>query len=94
MKEEKISSTLYISMKMLSRLRYLLIEGFEVTSLSGYSSEETKENAKLMYQRGGTKGDGEVFSECFEVSSTEMALCSFYFLKYWTEVHKAQKKPL
>jgi hypothetical protein len=36
-------------MKMLVRLRYLLEEGFEVSSMAGYDDDSGEGNARLMY---------------------------------------------
>ena len=36
-------------MKMLARIRYLIDEGFEVSSISGYDDDSGNGNAQLMY---------------------------------------------
>lgn len=68
-------------MKMLARLRYLISEGFEVSSISGYDDASGQGNAKIMYLRneGGTQ---KVCSEIFDVSSQEMQKCSDLFIAH------------
>ncbi len=67
-------------MKMLGRLRYLLIEGFEVASLSGYDDQSGKGNAKILYIVRDEKGAPHLVSEIFDVDREEMEQCSKLFL--------------
>lgn len=67
-------------MKMLARLRYLLAEGFEVASLSGYDDDSGEGNAKIVFVERDTAGHRRVRSEVFDVGHEEMELCSRLFL--------------
>jgi len=67
-------------MKMLSRLRYLIAEGFEVASISGYEGL-VQGNAKIMYLRM-SNGRQRLCSEIFDVHSEEMQLCSNLFIAH------------
>ena len=67
-------------MKMLARLRYLIAEGFEVSSLSGYDDVSAKGNAKIVFVR--RDGAVKVCSEIFDVDSDEMQRCSDLFIAH------------
>lgn len=67
-------------MKMLARLRYLLAEGFEVASLSGYDDDSGEGNAKILFVERDKKGAPQVRSEIFNVDYEEMEACSKLFL--------------
>ena len=67
-------------MKMLARLRYLLAEGFEVASLSGYDDASGEGNAKILYVERDGAGQRRVRSEIFDVDREEMEHCSRLFL--------------
>ena len=69
-------------MKMLARIRYLIDEGFELSSLSGYDDDSGDGNAKLMYVEKNDHGSRRVRSEIFDVSSDEMEQCSQLFLEH------------
>ena len=45
---------------MLVRLRYLLAEGFDVTSLSGYDDASGEGNAVIMFVEQNTRGQKRV----------------------------------
>jgi hypothetical protein len=67
-------------MKMLGRLRYLLTEGFEVASLSGYDDKSGNGNAKILYIIRDEKSAPHLVSEVFDVDREEMEQCSKLFL--------------
>ena len=69
-------------MKMLVRLRYLIEEGFDVRSISGYDDASGKGNAKLMYVEHTGSGERRPRSEVFDVNGEEMERCSELFLDY------------
>lgn len=69
-------------MKMLTRLRYLLAEGFEVSSLAGYETGDSAVNAKILFIEQSETGRRRLKSEMFKVSSKEMELCSDLFLSH------------
>jgi len=71
-------------MKMLSRLRYLISEGFEVSSISGYDDDSGEGNAKIMYLRTGDSSP-KICSEIFNVDSDEMQKCSDLFIAHLLE---------
>jgi len=68
-------------MKMLARLRYLIEEGFDVSSISGYDDDSGNGNAKLMFVAIREDGARRIRSEIFDVSSEEMEKCSNFFLE-------------
>jgi len=74
-------------MKMLARLRYLIEEGFEVSSLSGYDGESEEGNAKIMYLERAEDGAPRLRSELFNVNGDEMERCSTLFLAH---LHRAR----
>ncbi|MDD5348685.1 MAG: hypothetical protein PHQ12_00610 [Chthoniobacteraceae bacterium] len=65
---------------MLARLRYLLAEGFEVASLSGYDDASGQGNAKILFLERDENGVPRVRSEIFDVDHDEMEQCSRLFL--------------
>ena len=67
-------------MKMLSRLRYLLSEGFEVASLSVYDGSSEAGNAGIVYVMPDNHGRRRLVSEEFDASPEEMKQCSRIFL--------------
>ena len=69
-------------MKMLARIRYLIDEGFELSSISGYDDHSGNGNAKLMFVENCEDGSRRVRSEIFDVSGDEMEQCSFLFLDH------------
>jgi len=74
-------------MKMLARLRYLISEGFEVSSISGYDDASGEGNARIMYLRKTETGP-KVCSEIFEVDSDEMQQCSDLFIAHLLETEE------
>jgi hypothetical protein len=69
-------------MKMFARLRYLIEEGFEVASISGYDDASGGENAKVMFVERKRNAAPRVHSEIFVVNREEMEHCSSLFLKH------------
>lgn len=69
-------------MKMFTRLRYLLEEGFEVSSISGYDDDSGNGNARVMFLERRHNGARHVRSEIFDVDATEMEHCSNLFLAH------------
>lgn len=69
-------------MKMLARLKYLLAEGFEVSSLAGYETGNHDVNAKILYIEQTSSGRRRLKSEVFKVSGNEMEICSDLFLSH------------
>lgn len=69
-------------MKMLARIRYLIAEGFEVASISGYDDDSGEGNARLMFIELGRQGARRIRSEIFNVESEEMEQCSNLFLEH------------
>jgi len=76
-------------MKMLARLRYLIEEGFDVSSISGYDDNSAEGNARLMYVEHRTDGTRRLRSELFRVSYEEMEQVSTLFLAYHSGGGKA-----
>jgi hypothetical protein len=72
-------------MKMLSRLRYLLEEGFDVSSISGYDDDSGDGNARLMCVELCADGTRRLRSEIFNVGSDEMEQVSALFLAHLAE---------
>jgi DNA-binding transcriptional MerR regulator len=72
----------FSGMKMLARIRYLIDEGFELSSISGYDDASGEGNAKLMFVENWGDGSRRVHSEIFDVSSEEMQQCSNLFLEH------------
>jgi hypothetical protein len=69
-------------MKMLARIRYLITEGFEVASISGYDDDSGEGNAQLMFIELWSNGSRRIRSEIFDVESEEMEQCSNLFLAH------------
>lgn len=69
-------------MKMVARLRYLLDEGFEVASISGYDDDSGKGNARLTFVERGENGARRLCSEIFDVDAREMEHCTNLFLAF------------
>jgi len=67
---------------MLVRLRYLLAEGFDVTSLSGYDDASGEGNAVIMFVEQNARGQKRVRSEIFDVDSDEMEACTNLLLAH------------
>lgn len=68
---------------MLSRLRYLLAEGFEVSMISGYDAPRADGNpgmARITYVLLDERGRRRLCSEEFEVGRDEVEECSKVFL--------------
>ena len=76
-----------MQMKMLSRLRYLIQEGFEVSSISGYDDASGGGNAKIMYLQR-VDGRQKLCSEIFDVGSEEMQQCSDLFIAHLIETEE------
>ena len=73
---------MFYNMKMLARLRYLLTEGFDVSSLSGYDSDSGEGNAVIMFTERDRRGTKRVRSEIFDVDGDEMEACSSLLLAH------------
>ena len=69
-------------MRMLARLRYLIEEGFEVPSISGYDDDSGNGNAKLMFVEINLNGTRRLRSEIFDVSAEEMERCTEIFFQH------------
>ena len=69
-------------MKMLTRLRYLLAEGFDVSSLSGYDSDSGEGNAVIMFVERDRQGSNRIRSEIFDVNGDEMEACTNLLLAH------------
>lgn len=67
---------------MLTRLRYLIDEGFQISSLSGYDDETSEFNAKIYYTLIDADGSRRVRSEYFHVGTEEMEQCCSLFLAH------------
>ncbi len=70
-------------MKMLTRLRYLFEEGFEVGTLSAYDrtqEEEGKGRASLTFVDVDGEGTRRLVTEEFLITEEEARLCSQLFL--------------
>lgn len=68
---------------MLTRLRYLLNEGFEVGKISGYDATNRHDQlgkASITFVKIGHDGTRRLVTEDFEVSAEEAAECSKLFL--------------
>jgi hypothetical protein len=71
-------------MKMLKRLRYLLVEGFEVGNIACYDAPPGSEGpgrGTLTYVRLNESGERRLVSEDFEVTASEAKRCSRLFMK-------------
>ena len=69
-------------MKMLAKLNYLIAEGFEVASLSGYDDDSGEGNAKIVFVERSEDGSRRLHSEIFDVGFEEMEQCSSLFLAH------------
>ena len=69
-------------MEMFARIRYLITEGFEVASISGYDDDSGEGNAKVMFVEQGRNGLRRLRSEIFNVNSEEMESCANLFLEH------------
>ena len=67
---------------MMARLNYLIAEGFEIASLSGYDDDSGEGNAKILYVEQGKDGARRLQSEIFDVNRDEMEQCSNLFLAH------------
>ena len=72
---------------MLARLRYLLAEGFEVASLSGYDVYG-QGNAQILFVERDKNGEPHAHSEIFNVGHEEMEACSKLFLAHLSDPGK------
>lgn len=69
---------------MLTKLRYLFDEGFEVGNLSGYDAprgEDGPGRASITYVRVEEDGTRRLITEEFEVGAEEAEECSRLFLR-------------
>jgi hypothetical protein len=70
-------------MKMLTRLRYLLNEGFEVGNISGYDATDKHEElgrASITFVKVNEEGVRRLVTEEFSVDAAEAEACSRLFL--------------
>jgi hypothetical protein len=65
---------------MLARLRYLISEGFEIASLSGYDDDSGEGNARITFLEREATGGRRIRSEIFDVDAAEMERCSMLFI--------------
>jgi len=63
------------------RLCYLIAEGFEVCSITGYDTNE-ETNSRIMYRYSDTDGRFCLETELFYASASELEACSSLFLDY------------
>jgi hypothetical protein len=73
-----------IMMKMLTRLRYLLNEGFEVGKISGYDAPAGTDElgkASITFVRVDDEGGRRLVTEEFAVTAEEAERCSRLFLE-------------
>jgi len=75
-------------MEMLARIQYLITEGFEVSSISGYDDDSGGGNAKVMFIELGRNGIRRIRSEIFDVESEEMEQCSNLFLEHIARIER------
>jgi hypothetical protein len=78
-------------MNMLSRLRYLLAEGFEVASLAAYDGTADVANASILYVVRDEHGERRLRSEIFAVTPEEMKQCSRLFLSALSNARKTEE---
>lgn len=72
-------------MGVLSRLRYLYLEGFEVALISGYDSQAGADRpgtAKITWLERREDGTNRLHSETFEADAHEMEMASKFFLTH------------
>jgi hypothetical protein len=69
---------------MLSRLKYLYSEGFDVCSIMGYDADTSFElgEGKILYRTQNTEGQWRLCTEAFEVSYDEMQACASLYLTH------------
>ena len=70
---------------MLALLRYLLTEGFDVSSLGGCEDEAGRGNALITIIERDARGKRSTRSEFFTVDSNEMEACSNHFVAHLTK---------
>lgn len=73
-----------IHMKMLTRLRYLLNEGFEVGNISGYDAPQgsgERGRAGITFVRVEEDGARRLVTEEFEVDAEEAERCTKLFMR-------------
>jgi len=70
---------------MLARLRYLLSEGFEVSSLGSCDDQLGRGNAMITITRRNERGKTRTRTEIFEVDSHEMDACMNLYLAHVTK---------
>jgi len=70
---------------MLARLRYLLAEGFEISSLGGCDEGAGPGNAVISIVERKTDGKSRIRAEFFKVNRDEMDACSNLFLAHLTK---------
>jgi|GEM_PF-1007710 len=63
------------------RLCYLIAEGFEICSITGYDSNE-EINARIMFRYSDTDGRFCLETELFHADPAELEACSNLFLDY------------
>jgi hypothetical protein len=69
-------------MNMYARLRYLILEGFDICSLMGYDEIEKKTGEACIVYRSSDGDSWQLHSERFQVGYDEMQACSQLFLDY------------
>lgn len=67
---------------MFKRLCYLVAEGFEICSISGYDTPDADANAKIVYRFQLPDGQWRIRSEEFYVEASEGEACGRLFLDY------------
>ena len=70
---------------MLARLRYLLTEGFEVSSLGGCEDKPNRGNAAINIVERSAGEKCRTRTEFFEVNQSEMEACSSLFHSHMTK---------
>jgi len=66
---------------MYKRLLYLVAEGFEICSISGYDGD-TPENGQILYRFRNAGGQWRLRSEQFHVDGRESEACGEFFIEY------------
>lgn len=66
---------------MFKRLCYLIAEGFEICSITGYDSNE-ETNARIMYRYSDAEGRFCLETELFHAEPSELEASSNLFLDY------------
>jgi len=69
---------------MFKRLCYLIAEGFQICSISGYDGGEREDepNARILYRIRNADGQWRLRSEEFRAGSRESAACADLFFDY------------